>query len=352
MNCIRKIIGYFQGQPVEEVTFMQTNGAYFTVINYGATVQAIGVPDRGGKIENIALSAPSLSDLIAYRPYYGAVIGRVGGRISQGTYEDPVINQAFELDKNENSKNHLHGGFQGLDTKLWQIISVTHSEEQASIVLETHSFSGECGYPGAITVRVTYTWTADYLWRIQYEARSTERTLFNPTNHIYFNLSGQKAGNILDHTLCVHADHYVPLDEQNLPLGYLAHVQETDFDLRSPRLMSDILKSQDAQISARNGLDHPFYLNDDSKKIQAEIYHEQTGRLLQMSTDAEAVVIYSHNSTPEEFTKYGDIYQPHAGVTLETQALPDAVNQEDFGSIFLNPNEKFTSQTEYQFLIR
>lgn len=348
----REFIGSYHGQPVESIRLENTSGGALTVTNYGASILMVAVPDRKGKIENVTLNVPSVEEMIAHRPYYGATIGRVAGRISDGSYIDPKTKEEHQVDKNEQGVNHLHGGWHGFDTKLWDIVEVTAGKESGWVVMEVVSYDGEAGYPGHLTVRVSHSWSEDNTWEIRYQATTSVRTPFNPTNHVYFNLSGEKGSNILDHQLSIQSLYYAPLTEKNTPTGELIQSKGSVFDLTDPRSLSQIVKSDHPQIQLVNGLDHPFYLDHRRGAPDAQIYDPHSGRAVQMRTDAEAVVVYTHNVRFEPFDQYGDVYGAYAGVTLETQQLPDAVHHEGFGDIFLNPDDTYDSVTSYHFIVK
>lgn len=350
MEIIRKTIGYYHRQPVEEITLINRFGGYFTVWNYGATVHAIGVPDKNGVISNVVLSAPSLEETIAFRPLYGAIVGPIAGRMSGKIHEkNSIVNH---LEKNEKAINHLHGGSHGLDTKLWKIIAIESEEEVAYITLETVNYPGEGGYPGELIVQVIYSWSDDFSWTIHYHAKTSQKTLFKPTNHVYFNLTGHQEEKVLGHHLTVQSSQYALLTEENIPDQHLSDVTGTAFDLRAGKYLKEIVHSSEKQIKKFNGLDHLFYLDHQTPSPDAEIYDPHSGRVVQMKTDEDTVVIYMHNNSFPYFSQYEDQFGAYSGITLETQRINQKESEKELSNIFLNPGCTYNSRTTYHFLVK
>ncbi|WP_080145669.1 aldose epimerase family protein [Marinilactibacillus piezotolerans] len=345
MQITAKTFGMFQNQEVTEYTLTNTNGVSLSAITYGAIVTKIMTPDKNGQIADITLNVESLEDMVAHRPFYGAAIGRVAGRITDGQFE--LDGQSYQLDVNEKG-NQLHGGPSGLDTKLWS--AETKSEDDAASILFTlTSLEGENGYPGNLEVQVEYRLTEKNEWIIQYTAKTDKPTLFNPTNHIYFNLTGDIKQPILDHTLQLASTKYGTLADRNLPTGKLEDSKGTAFDFSEPKRLREAVLSDDSQIKPASGLDHPFVLDQKDQPVQAILSEINSGRRVTMTTNEESVVIFTHNKVMDAYTIKGEPAQPYAGLTLETQALPDAINHPGFGNIELRPEETYHSQTTYRF---
>lgn len=343
MRVEKEFFGTHQNEDVYEYTITNENKVALSVISYGAIITKLWMPDKSGQIENITMNVETLDEMITSRPFHGAIIGRVSGRISNASYLDGTTK--VTLDQNENT-NTLHGGHTGIDQHHWDV-KVEEHEDQASLILTTTSPDGEGGFPGDLAVTITYTLTEKNEIKISYEASTNQRTLFNPTNHVYFNLTGDYQKQIYNHDLQVDSDKFAVLDVENIPTGELKDVTNSSFDLRALTNVGEVVKSNDAQIAERNGLDHPFVLNKTKNMPAAVLKDKQSGRVLKMKTDAEAVVIYTHNSKQEPATKGEEVLPVHGGLTLETCALPDAVNQENFGSIWLEPGENFSSETVF-----
>lgn len=342
MKIQKKTAGYFGEEIIDEYTLTNSKGLSLSVLTYGAMIKSIRMPNREGVIEEITVNIESLDDIIQDRPFHGTVIGPVAGRIANGSYFDGQ--KEIQLDQNEQDYT-LHGGFNGLDNQNWSAESF-EKEAEGQVILRTCHQAGESGFPGNIEVTVIYTLNEQNEVKIEYKAQTDQKTLFNPTNHVYFNLSGTKEESVAQHELFVNSDYYAVLDEKNIPTGELRPVNQTDFDFNQMKQVETILASNEPEIVLRNGLDHPFIVKQTPNQVQAKLYHPKTGRLLEMRTDAEAVIIYTHNH--HQLTDTEEI-NPHSGIALETSSLPNAVNQPEFSSIWLEEGEEFQSQTTFTF---
>lgn len=348
MSITQKTFGTFSDKEIPAITLTNKNGISITVIPYGASIVKWNVPDKGGNFSNIVLGFGQLDEYVKHRPYYGATIGRVAGRIANGTFS--IEDKSYQLSQNEGD-NHLHGGFQGLDTKFWDFETKENENEDKITFSYIDSDGGPDGYPGNLTVEVTYTLTDEDEWKIHYSASTDRDTIFNPTNHVYFNLHGDISRNIVDHKLFVNADTFAELGKDNNPTGQLLFVKDTPFDFRKSALVSQATESNHLQTQKVSGLDHPFVLNHKKESIDAFIYDEQTGRKIEMTTNQPAVVIFLHNGKAEGYTMDSKPIEAYSGITLETQGLPDAINQEDFGNVILRAGDTYNSETVYRFKV-
>lgn len=276
--------------------------------------------------------------------YYGATVGRVAGRISQGRFD--LAGESYQLPLN-NGVHHIHGGPQAFDLRRWDLVIDDSQEGVISLVFTLQDPAGANGYPGDMEVQVTHSLSADGAWTVDYQAQTSQETLFNPTNHVYFNLTGHPSQTIQDHVFYLEAEAYVPLNPDVTPLGTIESVAGTVFDLREGRSFGEILASGDPQIQALQGLDHPFVLQS-GPGHQGVVKEPRSGRVLTLETDRPAVVIYTSQAIEAGTRIWGEDLVPYGGFTLETQALPDAINQPGFGDIVLRPGEVFSSQTRYQ----
>lgn len=344
MKIQKENAGYFGEEIIEEYILTNSNGLSLSVLTYGAMIKSIKMPNREGIIEEVTVNIESLDDIIKDRPFHGTVIGPVAGRIANGSYFDGQ--KEIQLDQNEQDYT-LHGGFHGLDNTNWSAESFEEKEE-GQIILHTCHKEGLSGFPGNIEVTVTYTLNEQNEVKIEYKAQTDQKTLFNPTNHVYFNLSGNKEESVAQHQLFVDSDFYAVLDEKNLPTGELRPVNQTDFDFNQMKKVEAILTSNEPEIVLRNGLDHPFLLNQTQNQVKVKLYHQKTGRLLEMRTDAEEVVIYTHN---HHYQTEDEEIKPHSGIALETSSLPNAVNEPEFNSIWLKEGQEFRSETIFKFTV-
>lgn len=345
MEISTNVFGEFSGTVIQEFTLTNHQGVSLSAITYGAAVTAIQVPDKKGISKNIVLGYDSLDEYLSYRPFYGATVGRVAGRIDKGRFT--LAGKSYQLETNQKG-NHLHGGKNSLDTKIWTA-ETNSSEDEAQVIFTYTSPRNENGYPGTLVVQVTYTLTESSEWRINYKATTDESTLFNPTNHVYFNLSGDPTKPINQHALALFSNYFGELREDSIPTGNLLPVNGTPFDFITADTINKGFESTHPQNKLVSGYDHPFVLEHISGKPEATLSDIASGRRVQMFTDRDSVVIYATNTLDGEHYEEGKAMEHFAGITLETQQLPDAINQEAFGNIILHPNEVFRSETTYRF---
>lgn len=345
MELKKSKFGKINNVEISEYTLTNYNGLSLSVITYGAIITKIQLPDKQGEIRNITVNVSTLEEIIKSRPFHGAVVGPVAGRISNAEYVESDVK--VKLTQNE-FKNNLHSGENGLDTKIWTA-DFNKEDDNLSLILKTILLDGEDGFPGEREVTVTYTLNEENEIRINYQAKTTKKTIFSPTNHVYFNLNGKPSEKIYNHELFINSDYYAVLDEENLPTGELKSVEDTDFDFRKLKNIKNNLNSEEKQIADRGGLDHPFLLKKDADKPAAILSNLKSGTKIEMFTDCDAVVVYTHNHEHQPVVKNEDVLLKHYGIALETSALPDAVNHDNFGSVWLHPHEEFNSTTTFKF---
>lgn len=348
MEIERKILGTVENRDVVEYTLRNTRGVSLSAMSFGATLTKLVTPDKNGTRKNITMNVESLDDFITHRPFYGATIGRVAGRITNGKYT--LGDKTFQLDINEGD-NLLHGGPRGLDTKLWDV-EVQTGDSDAKLVFTYESPEGENNFPGNLSIKVVYTLNEENEWIINYEASTDAPTLFNPTNHVYFNLTGDIKKPMLDHQLKLNSDFFASLKQGNLPTGALEKVDNTPFDFRHPKAIKEAVLSDHPQIKPRNGLDHPFVLDPEESGVKGVLFDPESGREIELYTDCNCVVIYTHNAEMDDYTIEGEPARQYSSLTLETQTLPDAINHTGFGNIVVRPEKPFASQTTYKFNVR
>ncbi len=327
------------GEPVELYTLTNPNGMTMKVMTYGAIVTELHAPDAAGRLADVVLGFDSLDAYLAGHPYFGAAIGRFGNRIANAQFTLDGV--TYRLAKNDGD-NHLHGGEEGFDKKVWKAEPVGDAAVRFSRV----SPDGEENYPGELTVSMTYALTDDNAFRIDYEATADKATPVNLTNHSYFNLAGQGAGDILDHVLTIEADCYTPVNDALIPTGEIASVEGTPLDFRSPTRIGD-------RIEQVGGYDHNYVLRNQSGELAlaARVQDPQTGRVMEVRTTEPGMQLYTGNFLDGSLTgKGGAVYRKHYGFCLETQHYPDSPNQPNFPSCILRPGETYRSATEYRFV--
>lgn len=319
--------------------------AEVAITNYGARIVSYLVTDREGRKTDIVVGFDSLEGYLgAEERYYGAVVGRYANRIAKGRFS--LDGKEYTLATN-NAPNHLHGGKKGYQDVVWEVAEVTPE----SLTLKYFSPDGEEGYPGNMDITIKYTLSGDDLV-MDFEATTDKTTVFNITNHAYFNLNGQGSGTIVDHQLMINADHYTPIDETSIPLGQIAPVEGTPFDFRKPVAIGARIDQEDGQLKNGTGYDHNFVLNskgDQQLILAARAVGDKSGIVLEVLTTEPGIQLYTGNfMKAHHHIKYGFRDERRAAFCLETQHFPDSPNQPKFPSTVLKPGERFRSQTIFR----
>ncbi len=318
------------------------------VTNFGAVIAAILHPDKNGIKEDIALG---FDNVISYSlpsdPNIGAVVGRYGNRIDGGSFELDGITYELQLNETGN-QNQLHGGVKGFGELVWDVDEVSEN----SITLSLESADGDMGYPGTLSLELTYTLTDDDAIEIDYTATTDAPTVLNITQHTYFNLNGEGKGDILDHELMINADHYTPVNERMIPTGEVAPVEGTPMDFTSATKIGERINDDFEQLNFGGGYDHNWVLNraDEDLTLAATVYTAENGRFMEVFTTEPGVQVYCGNFLDGSVTgKSGASYEQRNGLCLETQHYPDSPNQPDFPSTVLRPGETYQTKTVFRF---
>ena len=334
------------GQQLVAATVRAPSGMELRVLNLGGVVQSLHVPDARGVLSDVVLGYDTPESYLRDTYYVGAICGRYAGRIANASFL--IDGVPVRVSANQ-AGHHLHGGARGFSTRIWEI-EPFDAPGIRGVVLTYVSPHGDEGFPGTLTARVTYTLTDDNVWDVTYDATTDRATPVNLTQHSYFNLAG--AGSALDHTLRIDADRYLPVSGEQIPLGVLAPVTGTAFDLRTARPIRDILA---APAMMPHGLDDSFVLRGattDVLRPAAELAHAASGRVLTVSTTAPSVHCYAAKYLVDVPGKRGEHYRPHDGICLEAQYLPDSPNHADFPSTIVLPGTPFRMQTRFAFTTR
>jgi aldose 1-epimerase len=338
------------GVVVDAYTLTNKNGAKVKIITYGARVVSIEVADRGGKLGDIVLGYDDLPGYEKDSSYLGAVVGRYGNRIAKGRFT--LDGQTYVLAQNNNG-NHLHGGLRGFDKVVWTGTGSIVGGA-ARLKLTYLSKDQEEGYPGNLSVTVTYTWTNRNQLRIEYSAQTDKATVLNLTNHAYFNLAGAGSGDILKHEMRINALRFTPTDDTSIPTGELRRVKGTPLDFTSATTIGSRIEASYEQLISGSGYDHNFVLNKPTGKLglAAEVYESSSGRVLHVYTTEPGVQFYSGNFLSGALGKQGLAYSRRSGFCLEAQHFPDSPNKPKFPSTVLRPGGRYTQTTIYQFSVR
>ncbi|WFR80013.1 galactose mutarotase [Janthinobacterium rivuli] len=334
------------GQPVSVFTLTNRQGMQVKVLDFGAIISEIHVPDRDGSFADVVLGFDRIEPYLANGAFLGAVIGRYGNRIAEGRFS--LDGKDYQLAVN-NAPNHLHGGNQGFHQVMWQAEPFTR-DDAVGVTFTRSSPHGEDGYPGKLDVTVVYELDNDNALSLRYHAVTDQATPINLTNHSYFNLAGQ--GTILGHEVTINADRYLPVDAGSIPTGELADVSGTPFDLRQSTIIGDSIALPHEQLRIGRGYDHNFVLNkqaDHGLNLAATVRDPQSGRVMQVYTQEPGVQFYSGNfldgSQPGKLC--ANSYR--SALCLETQHFPDSPNQPHFPNTILRPGQVYQTETVYRF---
>ncbi len=329
-------------------TLINERGMMARITNYGGTILSLTAPDRNGNFADVVLGFDTLDEYVEHSPYFGCLIGRYGNRIAHGRFK--LRNTEYVLAQND-GQNHLHGGWKGFDKQMW---SPRASEilDGPALILTYISPDGEEGYPGTLSVKVTYTLANDNSLKIDYLATTDRPTIVNLTNHSYFNLSAGLAETILDHELMINADTFTPVDETLIPTGEIRSVAGTPLDFRSFTPIGERIDADDEQIRFGKGYDHNWVVNGerDTVRLAARVYEPLSGRIMEVHTTEPGLQFYSGNLMPPSLNgKNGRVYGRRSGFCLETQHFPDSPNKPEFPSTKLEPGDVYQSSTVYRF---
>jgi aldose 1-epimerase len=336
------------GQPVQLYALTNMHQVKVSITNYGGIVTELWVPDRNGEMSDVVLGYDSLSHYLAGSPYFGAIVGRYGNRIANGRFTLDGVE--YELAVN-NGPNHLHGGINGFDKVVWRGEPYA-LEDEVGVRLSYTSADGEEGYPGNLTVNVTYALTDENELRIDYLLETDQATVANVTHHGYFNLAGHSSGDILGHELMLAADRFTPVDEGLIPTGELREVEGTPMDFRTPHAIGERIDADDEQIRFGGGYDHNWVLNGEAGtlRLAARVFEPTTGRVMEVLTTEPGIQFYAGNFLDgTNVGKGGAVYAHRNGFCLETQHFPDSPNHPDFPTTVLQPGERYESTTIYKF---
>ncbi|WP_151526864.1 aldose epimerase family protein [Serinicoccus kebangsaanensis] len=315
------------------------DGIRLTTISTGAAVAGLRLEDSEGGWTDVVLGH---ADRRSYRHggYLGAVIGRVGNRIDRGRFELDGATHQVSVDERGNA---LHGGVEGFDLREWELVDAAADHVTWGLV----SPAGDQGFPGEVRVQVRYRLSPGEV-RLDYSATTTAPTPLNLTHHAYFNLDGESSGTIREHRLQVEADTFIPTRPDQIPTGEVREVAGTAFDLRQPTPLAAPLSAADEQVRIAGGIDHHFVVRGEGMRRHATLVGG-SGRRLEVWSDRPGVQVYTGDHFDGTITGIsGSAYHREAGVALETQGPPDAINQPGFPSPVLRPGETFRSWTVWR----
>lgn len=322
------------------------HGAYVELSSLGAGIVAVGVPDRNGRIDNVALTYQNPADYMADGPCMGKIPGRYANRIAKGRFA--IDGAEYQLAVN-NGPNALHGGPTGFQNRIWDVHLIP-----CGVRFSYVSADGEEGYPGKLTVTAEYVWSENDVLDLYLRAQTDKATVINLTNHTYWNLRGATAGSVLDHEMCLKASRYLPTDETLIPTGELADVAGTPMDFTSAKTLGKEIKADFPALNYGKGYDacwaidnfRPGHYVADALRLR----DPESGRILSIGTTQPGVQVYTGNwldgspAGPD-----GHSYHDYDGVAIECQGFPDAPNQPDFPTQQLLPGQVYDQHIRLTF---
>lgn len=338
------------GKEVKEYTIENANGMSFSAIELGAIIRRVFAKDKNGELADVVLGYDSVQDYEKDDTYLGAVVGRYANRIGNAAFMLDGVE--YKLDGNDNG-NHLHGGFNGYDKRVWASESF-EDEKGAGVKFMLLSEDGDQGYPGKLEITVKYTLTNSDELVIEYTGMSDKNTICNLTNHSYFNLAGHNSGDTLKQLVWINSDYVTEADEASITTGKLIEVKGTPMDFTSETAIGDRIDADYYQTKFGLGYDHNWVIKDYEKgklNLTAALRDENSGRKMEVYTDLPGVQFYSGNFLKARINgKNGAQYTKRTGVCFETQYYPDSINKPDFPTPILKAGEEYKTTTIYKFM--
>lgn len=331
------------GSPVRLLTL--DNGTLScSVLTYGAILQSLRVPDRAGRPVDVVLGYDTLPEYTGQDGHLGATIGRFANRIARGRFTLNGVHYQLEVN---NNGHHLHSGTHGYAKRVWMV----EEHDALHVTLSLDSPDGDSGYPGHMSVQMTYRLGGDAL-ELRYRALCDRDTPCNLTNHTYFNLDGHGAGSALDQEITLYASRYLPVGPDHVPLGTIEPVEGTPLDFRAPHTIRERIGADHIQLRSARGYDQCFLVDGTPGVLRpaARARSARTGIVLEAETTMPGLQFYSANYLTGRPGKGGARYGYRGGFCLETENCPDAPNRPNFPSCILKAGEPLDQITRFRFL--
>lgn len=325
-----------------------SKGMTVRICNVAAAIISVFVPDKNGKVDDVILGYRNAADYLSKGPYHGACIGRVANRIEDSVFT--LNGTTYHLQPNHKEKHVLHGGLFGLDNHVFDIAAISEN----SVSLETVMKDGEDGFPGNVSLCVTYTVTEDNGLSIAYRAVSDADTVLNLTNHAYFNLAGQGSGSMLDQELQIFADEYLPLNEIGMVYDQVLPVDAV-MDFRTAKAIGRDIGEDHPQLEIASGYDHNYILKPSGSGLThaARAHDPKSGRTMDVYTDMPGILLYTGNYLEDHDVvgKDGRLYKLREGFCLETNFYPNSLKYPQYPQPILKAGAEYKRETIYKFSV-
>lgn len=346
MSVTKELFGTTKcGKQIYRYFISNSKGLKAGVINYGAILVNLFVPDKNGKIADVVLGYDTLEPYFENGSFFGATVGPNANRIGGASFV--LDGQRYNLDVND-GKNNLHSHMElGYHKRVWEACEGTDS-----VTFSLEDEDGSMGFPGNKKISVTYTVTEDNELKLHYQGESDKNTILNMTNHTYFNLAGHNSGKIHDHKLQLMASAYTPVVAGAIPTGEIASVKGTPFDFLTDKQVGEEINADNIQLKLVQGYDHNWVIDGAAGTLRefATVTEETSGRVMKAYTDLPGVQFYAGNCISETVGKEGTVYGSRCGLCLETQYYPDTANRPEFPSAVFGPERKYDTTTIYKFI--
>jgi aldose 1-epimerase len=331
------------GRPVIRYTLTNAHGHHVSLMNWGATLLDVVVPDRNGKLANVNLSFDSLAPYLSGHPYFGSTVGRFCNRIEGGKFT--IDGTAHQVTQNA-GQHHIHGGKVNFTYQWWDGESL-RTDSASGVRFRLTSPDGQEGYPGTVQATVEYTWNDDDELTVAFTATTDAPTHVNLTNHSYWNLAGAGSGSAMDHIATIHADQWLDVDSDLIPTGKLNDLAGTVLDFRTPKAFGERIE----QLPATRGYDHCYVVRGRIGTLRpaARVVDPKSGRVLEIETTQPGMQLYTANHLPGDERSAG--HGGHEAFCLETQHYPNAPNRDNFPSTLLRPGQTLREVTVHRFSV-
>ena len=333
------------GEQVKQYILENANGVKAVLLNYGAVVSELHVPDKEGKLRDVVWGYEKLEGYEVNAPNLGAVIGRNANRT--GGAQVTIAGKTYELQKNEGN-NNLHGGEPAYGRRVWKAVIVNDNQVEFSLF----SPDGDQVFPGNAEIKVSYTLSDDNELLLTYTGKADQDTVFNLTNHSYFNLDGEESDSVLDQIVWIDADAYTPADSGLIPTGEIRSVEGTPLDFRTPTAIGARINEAHESLQAGKGYDLNYVLKDEGAyTLCASMYSKESGIRMEVRTDAPGMQFYTSNFLEEKGGKNGREYGVRSAACFEAHYFPDATHHENFKSTIVKAGDTYHLKAGYKFSV-